>query len=151
MKSFPLSVLTFLGHISQEAPISQEWGNDSFLFFFFMVSLLWNTSVLSLTSITKILERSQFPFTVYRLHHSCKGEMHTGTGKCYKCRVGWTHGKMGGLDWYQLIVDIYKYWPSVIRSFSPPPTRNWKSELSDLNSRFKFLATNSKIEKLCTG
>ena len=35
MKSFPLSVLTFLGHISQEAPISQEWGNDSVLLFFF--------------------------------------------------------------------------------------------------------------------
>lgn len=32
MKSFLLSVLTFLGHISQEAPMSQEWGNDSFFF-----------------------------------------------------------------------------------------------------------------------
>lgn len=34
MKSFPLSVLTFLGHISQEAPMSQEWGNDRVFFFF---------------------------------------------------------------------------------------------------------------------
>ena len=62
MKSFPLSVLTFLGHISQEAPMSQEWGNDRVFFFFCMVSLLWNTSVLSLTSINKILESKETNF-----------------------------------------------------------------------------------------
>lgn len=36
MKSFPLSVLTFLGHISQEAPMSQEWGDDRVFVFFFL-------------------------------------------------------------------------------------------------------------------